>query len=170
MQFGFLAPIKNIILNPRETALFKSFDLMSRLLWLNLLTVTPLPAGRFATVITGAAVGDLGDFAELFTNKSDRPVAVSVRASFAGNPGQQVKISFSADRDTAEIIDYLSTSVAEPAYSIKSASTTILVLPGQRIYIATAKDANFPLTANDRFMAYVFDIADYLGESAWESR
>lgn len=170
MQFGFLAPVKNIILNARESALFKSFDMMSKLLWLNLLVQEKLPACRFASSLAGDAIGNTGDYSEIFVNKSDRPVAAKVGAFFTGAQGQQAKLSFSSDKGTYEILDYLSSSASAPAWGVKRVSDVIIVNPGQRLFIANARDVTFPLLATDRFVVNVFDVSDYLVDSAWEAR
>lgn len=154
-------------LNPREKDLFDALITTNRLLFLLCLTAKAT-AGRFERAVTGDMIGVTDLFIPMYKNQSSYPLGVVIGGQFNSAAGRQIKLSLSQSGASSEVVDYLGNAASGPSFG-KRISDPILLVPNQQLWINTA-DVNFALAAIDIFTVRIFDLAQYLSESAWQQR
>ena len=157
---------------PDDASLFMASAavMAQRAAWMQIITQNPLPAGEFATPLTGDKIGASAAYVELFRNKAaGNPVGVEVYGYFA-LAGRQIKLSLSNTPGDEDVWDWLGDTGGPPSFGHRK-STTCVVPPGKAIWIANAVDPTvFPLTVDDVFRVRYLDVAEYMADNLWQPK
>jgi hypothetical protein len=166
-------------IRPIDASMYEQATINNRLLWLQLCTLSPLACGQFQPEFSGDQLDIIyGNYSRITRNNLANPVGVAVYCRFV-TTGVQVKLATDNNSNDSGVVDYLGSTPVLPCGG-KIISNTVVLNPGESLYIAYVKDDPIPIfplpvvvipaVIGDKFVVRVFDPAAYMIDQNWETR